>query len=61
MINVPYSFAPACCNRQRAACVATLGQVYYEKGMIQTAVEHAPDYLRLSQAERERAEAQKNA
>ena len=61
MIKVPYSFAPACCNRQRAACVATLAQVYYEKDMIQTAAEHAPDYLRLSQAERERAEAQKQA
>lgn len=59
MIQVPYSFAPACCNRQRAACVATLGFVLYEKGVIQTAAEHAPDYLRLSQAERERAEAQK--
>ncbi len=59
IINVPYSFAPACCNRQRAACVATLGQVLYEKGIVQTAAEHAPDYLRLSQAERERAEAQK--
>lgn len=61
MIKVPYSFAPACCNRQRAACVATLAQGYYEKDMIQTAAEHAPDYLRLSQAERERAEAQKQA
>ena len=61
IIKVSYSFAPACCNRQRAACVATLGQVFYEKGIIQTAAEHAPDYLRLSQAERERAEAQKNA
>lgn len=61
MIKVPYSFAPACCNRQRAACVATLAKVYYENDMIQTAAEHAPDYLRLSQAERERAEAQKQA
>lgn len=59
MIQVPYSFAPACCNRQRAACVAALGLVLCEKGVIQTAAEHAPDYLRLSQAERERAEAQK--
>lgn len=61
IIHIPYSFAPACCNRQRAASVATLGQVLYEKGVVQTAAEHAPDYLRLSQAERERAEAQKNA
>lgn len=61
IISVPYSFAPACCNRQRAACVATLGQAYYEKDMVQLAAEHAPDYLRLSQAERERAEAHKQA
>lgn len=61
IINVPYSFAPACCNRQRAVCVATLGERLYEAGMTQTAAEHAPDYLRLSQAERERAEAEKNA
>lgn len=61
IMQVPYSFAPACCNRQRAACVATLGEVMYEKGLLQTAAEHAPDYLRLSQAEREREEAQKKA
>lgn len=61
IIHVPYSFAPACCNRQRAACVATLGEVLFEKGCVQTAAEHAPDYLRLSQAERERAEAQQKA
>ena len=56
LMNVRYSFAPACCNRQRAACVATLGSILYEKGIRETAQEHAPDYLRLSQAERERAE-----
>lgn len=51
----PY-FAPACCNRQRASCVASLGEKLYKLGKIQTAAEHAPDYLRLSQAERERKE-----
>lgn len=61
IIKVPYSFAPACCNRQRAACVAALGETLFEKGMLQTAAEHAPDYLRLSQAERERAEAKGKA
>lgn len=55
LISVEYSFAPPCCNRQRAACVASLGIVLYEKGIYQTAREHAPEYLRLSQAERERA------
>lgn len=56
LLRVRYSFAPACCNRQRAACVTALGAVLYEKGIAGTAAEHVPDYLRLSQAERERAE-----
>lgn len=56
LLRVRYSFAPACCNRQRASCVAALGTVLYEKGIAGTAAEHVPDYLRLSQAERERAE-----
>jgi tRNA threonylcarbamoyladenosine biosynthesis protein TsaB len=54
IINVGYSFAPACANRQRAACVATLGIELYKNGVYETAAEHAPEYLRLSQAERER-------
>ena len=52
--KVPFSFAPAHLNKQRAAAVAALALVYYREGKIQTAAEHAPDYLRLSQAERER-------
>lgn len=56
-ITVPYSYAPASCNRQRAACVAALGQRLYQKGIVQTAEEHTPEYLRLSPAERERTEA----
>ena len=36
--------------------MAALGAVLYEKGIAGTAAEHVPDYLRLSQAERERAE-----
>lgn len=55
-LNVPYSFAPAHVNKQRASAVAALGLVYYIDGKVQTAVDHAPDYLRVSQAERERAE-----
>jgi tRNA threonylcarbamoyladenosine biosynthesis protein TsaB len=54
IINVGYSFAPACANRQRAACVATLGIELYKNGVYETAADHAPEYLRLSQAERER-------
>ncbi|MDE7416044.1 MAG: tRNA (adenosine(37)-N6)-threonylcarbamoyltransferase complex dimerization subunit type 1 TsaB [Lachnospiraceae bacterium] len=56
LIKVKYSFAPACCNRQRASCVAALGTVLYQQGVMETAAAHAPEYLRLSQAERERAE-----
>ncbi|MDO4337288.1 MAG: tRNA (adenosine(37)-N6)-threonylcarbamoyltransferase complex dimerization subunit type 1 TsaB [Eubacteriales bacterium] len=55
-LHVSCSFAPAHVNKQRAAAVAALGMVYYKNGRIQSAVEHAPDYLRVSQAERERAE-----
>ena len=55
-VSVPYSFAPAHLNRQRASSVAALGRVYYEKGITVTASEHAPIYMRKSQAEREREE-----
>ena len=54
-MTVPYSFAPAHVNKQRAAAVATLGEIYYRQGKTETAMEHVPDYLRVSQAERERA------
>jgi tRNA threonylcarbamoyladenosine biosynthesis protein TsaB len=54
IIKAGYSFAPACANRQRAACVATLGIELYKNGVYETAADHAPVYLRLSQAERER-------
>jgi hypothetical protein len=32
---------------------------YYREGRTVTAMEHRPDYLRVSQAERERAEREK--
>lgn len=59
-LQVPFSFAPASCNRQRAAVVGTLALSYMKKGKIQTAAEHEPEYLRLSQAERERNEGKKH-
>ena len=55
-VKVPFSFAPAHLNKQRAAAVAALACVYMEEGRTETAAEHRPDYLRMSQAERERAE-----
>lgn len=58
VMKVPYTLAPAHRSRQSAACIASLGSVYYAQGRIESGAEHAPEYLRLSQAERERAEAQ---
>ena len=58
--NVPFSFAPAGMNKQRAASVALLGKELYENGKTVSAAEHAPDYLRLSQAERERKEKERD-
>lgn len=55
-MTCPFTFAPAHMNRQRAASVAALGEVYFAEGKLQMAEEHEPDYLRLSQAERERME-----
>jgi tRNA threonylcarbamoyladenosine biosynthesis protein TsaB len=52
-VTVPYEFAPATCNRQRASSVAVLAQKLYAEDVVETAAEHKPDYLRLSQAERE--------
>ena len=60
-LRVPYSFAPSYMNRQRAAVVGALGIRYFKKGRFETAMEHKPEYLRVSQAERERAEKEKKA
>lgn len=56
MAGKKISFAPAHLNRQRAASVGALGIRYYKAGRLETAAEHQPDYLRVSQAERERRE-----
>ena len=56
VMQVPYTLAPAHCNRQSAACIAALGSVYYAQGKFVSGAEHVPEYLRLSQAERERAQ-----
>lgn len=55
-LTVGALFAPAHVNRQRASAVAALGAVYFKEGKTETAMEHKPDYLRKSQAEREREE-----
>jgi tRNA threonylcarbamoyl adenosine modification protein YeaZ len=58
--NNPYHFAPAHLNKQRAATLAVLGQKYFLEGKVESANEHSPNYLRIPQAERERAERQKH-
>jgi universal bacterial protein YeaZ len=54
--KVEYEFAPAHMNRQRAGAIGALGTFYFQNNQLQSAEEHEPVYLRLSQAERERAE-----
>lgn len=56
LLQVPYSFAPAHRRMQSAAAVGVYAGLLYKKGVYQTAAEHQPEYLRLSQAERERME-----
>jgi tRNA threonylcarbamoyladenosine biosynthesis protein TsaB len=55
-IKVGHSFAPVHLNLQRAGAIGALGITYYKNSKYEKASEHAPVYLRLSQAERERAE-----
>ena len=55
-VKVDFTFAPASCNRQRAAAVGTLAFAYVKQGKMEDAAAHNPEYLRLSQAERERNE-----
>lgn len=55
-IKVPYTFAPAHMNKQRAGAVGALACRYYKEGKMVSAAQHEPEYLRLSQAERERME-----
>ncbi|MDO4304029.1 MAG: tRNA (adenosine(37)-N6)-threonylcarbamoyltransferase complex dimerization subunit type 1 TsaB [Bacillota bacterium] len=54
LMKVPYSFAPAHMNRQRAAAFGMLAFRYMREGKVTDAGSHAPEYLRLSQAEREK-------
>ena len=59
MADSRIAFAPAHMNRQRAAAVGALAIRYYRAGKTETAAQHQPDYLRMSQAERERRERSK--
>ncbi len=58
LMKVPYSFAPAHLSRQRAETTAALAANRYEREgekAFVSADAFRPEYLRLSQAERERA------
>lgn len=46
-------YAPASMNRHRASSLAALAEIYYQNGKVESAKSHRPEYLRLSQAERE--------
>lgn len=54
LMEVPFSFAPAHLNKQRAGAVGALALEYLRQGKTETAAEHRPLYLRMAQAERER-------
>ncbi len=56
LMKVPYSLAPALRRLQSAAAVGVYAGVLYRQGVYESAEEHKPDYLRPSQAERERLE-----
>ncbi len=58
-MRVPWSFAPSHLCRQRAGAVGNLAIHDYGMEAARKAGDHRPEYLRLSQAERERAERQK--
>ena len=50
---VPHMLAPAHMNRQRAGAVARRAMDYLSRGITESAADHAPIYIRKSQAERE--------
>lgn len=52
-VQVAYQYAPAHLAYQRAGALGVLAEIYYREGKIETASAHRPDYLRVSQAERE--------
>lgn len=55
-LKTPHEYGRAGFNRQRASSVALLGAELYKAGKTEKAEEHLPEYLRMSQAERERME-----
>lgn len=59
LAKTKYSFAPAFLSRQRAGALAEAALLLYREGAAVSADDFRLDYLRLSQAERERLEREK--
>lgn len=59
-LTIPHSFAPVHLSLQRAGAVGALALKLYKEGKYTDAAAHRPDYLKASQAEREKSEAEKN-
>lgn len=55
-MKTEYRFAPPHLKMQRAGAICARAEYLCKEGKIESAAEHKPDYLRLSQAERERKE-----
>ena len=55
-LKVSYNFAPAHVNKQRAGAIGARAIHYLKMNKIEKARDYKPDYLRLSQAEREMKE-----
>ena len=60
-LTVPYFFAPLHMNRQSAGAVCACSLVSFQKEEFVSADDFVPDYLRVSQAEREREERMRQA
>ncbi len=61
LLKVPYSIAPVHQNRQSAAALCALAMQYAAEGRMVSDDDFAPEYLRLSQAEREAKEKETGA
>lgn len=57
-LTAVHEYAPAHLSQQRAGSVAVRAMELARQGKLETAAQHRPDYLRVSQAERVRAQKQ---
>lgn len=59
-VTVDFVYAPAHLSKQRAGAIGALACQYFKEGKTVLARDHKPEYLRLSQAERELAQKNKS-